>query len=112
MTTAGFCLAKPPQHYVFYLPHGGQAEIRLEAEPGGEPSARWFDPRTGQWQGGPALSGGSNPVVPHRRPRLGARSAESVGHSVARSGDLATKGAMLASSIGEFYICHCSLIDS
>jgi hypothetical protein len=63
LTTAGFCLAKPPQHYVFYLPHGGQAEIRLEAEPGGKPSARWFDPRTGQWQGGPALSGGSNPVV-------------------------------------------------
>ena len=31
---------------------------------------------------------------------------------MARSGDLATKGAMLASSIGEFHMCPCSLIDS
>jgi hypothetical protein len=51
----GFCLAKPPEHFVVYLPRGGTAEIDLQAGGGKALSARWFDPRGGQWREAPAL---------------------------------------------------------
>lgn len=55
---SGFCLARPPDIYVFYFPRGGRSEIDLGAVAPGGWTARWFDPRTGQWQEGPVLSPG------------------------------------------------------
>lgn len=61
--TEGFCLAKPPEHYVFYLPRGGQARIDLTSAGAGPLKARWFDPRTGQWLQGPAAEPGRTTVT-------------------------------------------------
>jgi hypothetical protein len=55
LTTAGFCLARPPDCYVFYLFNAKETEIDLSAAKA-SPIARWFDPRTGQWQNGPSVS--------------------------------------------------------
>ena len=63
LTSAGFCLAKPPEHYVFYFPRGGKAEIRLDAASGAGYKAQWFDPRTGRRLEAPTLRGGRNAVT-------------------------------------------------
>src|SRR3972149_5710635 len=63
LTTAGFCLAKPPGLYVFYFPRGGKAEIKLADAGSKTPAARWYDPRTGPWQDGPTVTGGENSVT-------------------------------------------------
>jgi hypothetical protein len=79
LASAGFGLAKAPEVYVFYFPRGGKSEIRLAAwhgHPARAPdgywrdasatqklSARWFDPRAGQWQAGPTVTGGKNSVT-------------------------------------------------
>jgi hypothetical protein len=62
LTTAGFCLAKPPEVYVVYLPRGGTADLRLDGRGGTRRRARWLDPRTGRWADGPTLSSRVNPV--------------------------------------------------
>jgi hypothetical protein len=68
LTSAGFCLAKPPEHCVFYFPRGGKAEVRLKEGEAGTWTARWYDPRTGQWQAGPAMKGGvSSAAAPDGR---------------------------------------------
>jgi len=59
----GFCLARPPAHYVFYLPRGGTSEVDLGRGPTLHLTARWFDPRTGAWQDGPSLGPGQNTVT-------------------------------------------------
>ena len=62
-TADGFCLAHPPDHYVFYFPRGGERKVDLSTMAGGKPAARWFDPRTGRWQDAPKLRAGDNVVV-------------------------------------------------
>src|SRR5207244_2011165 len=49
---AGFCLAKPPQWYIVYLPRGGQTTIDL-SHAQMPLTARWFAPRTGESRPGP-----------------------------------------------------------
>ncbi len=62
----GFCLARPGELYVFYLPRGGQAKLSLPQRPA--LSARWFNPRTGQWLDRPGtLSGIVAPSAPDER---------------------------------------------
>ncbi|HPD31586.1 MAG TPA: DUF4038 domain-containing protein [Phycisphaerae bacterium] len=63
LTTQGFCLALPSQHYVFYLPRGGEITIDLSAVRDMRLTSRWFDPRTGQWREGPALQGGRSKLI-------------------------------------------------
>jgi len=58
LVSAGFCLARKPDIYVFYYPRGGASEIDLRGLTSSEIKARWFDPREGQWQDGPALRPG------------------------------------------------------
>lgn len=54
LTSAGFCLALPPRHYLVYLPRGGTA--RLDLSGAAEPlSARWYNTREGTWRDGPAV---------------------------------------------------------
>lgn len=55
LTTEGFCLARPPHDYVIYLPRGEKARLDLTSAGDLELTARWFDPRTGQWQPGPRI---------------------------------------------------------
>lgn len=49
LASAGFCLAKPPEHHILWLPRGGEAELDLQGPEGTRFSAQWFDPRTGKW---------------------------------------------------------------
>jgi hypothetical protein len=63
LTSAGFCLAKPPEHYVVYLPRGGKAEIDLASAAGKELAGTWYDPRSGARRPAPALAPGKNPVA-------------------------------------------------
>ena len=53
-TSDGFCLSGPGDRFTFYFPRGGEAAVRLPGSSAGL-RARWFDPRTGDWQAGPAL---------------------------------------------------------
>jgi len=62
LTSQGFCLARPPTHYVFYFPRGGSAELDLAGASVPQLAARWFDPRTGQWREGPSLRPGKHAV--------------------------------------------------
>ncbi len=56
----GFCLAQPPLHYVFYFPSGDPGVIELQDSAPGRYQARWFNPRTGEWLDGPAVTSGVN----------------------------------------------------
>jgi hypothetical protein len=55
LTSGGFCLALPGEHYVFCFPRGGEAGIDLVSAPD-RLEARWFDPRTGEWSPGPQVT--------------------------------------------------------
>lgn len=57
-TTNGFCFAQPPAHYVFYWPSGGSVGIDLGRDADAGLVARWYDPRTGDWQDGPTITAG------------------------------------------------------
>ncbi|MEI7422308.1 MAG: DUF4038 domain-containing protein [Prolixibacteraceae bacterium] len=59
----GFCLAKLPETYVFYLPQGGTAKIDLGSINTNRINARWFDPRTGKWRNCPALHKDKNILI-------------------------------------------------
>ncbi len=63
LTSNGFCLAARPKHYIFYFPHGGEAQIDLSGDGHRPLVARWFDPRTGHGQAGPAVQVGKCRVV-------------------------------------------------
>ncbi len=63
LTSQGFCLALPPQYYVFYLPRGGEASIDLSEAGEARLASRWFNPRTGQSQQGSSLPGGKSTVT-------------------------------------------------
>ncbi len=63
LTTSGFCLAKPPNHFIFYFPTGGQITINLESADGTAFGANWFNPRTGSYVPGPGLYEGKNTVT-------------------------------------------------
>jgi len=63
LTTQGFCLAKPPEHYVFHLPRGGGTEIDLTSATDGKLVAQWFDPRTGEYRAGPDVQEGKTIVT-------------------------------------------------
>jgi len=56
LVSEGFCLARVPDCYVLYLPHGGESRIDLSKARSPLLVARWFDPRTGHWQPGPPVS--------------------------------------------------------
>jgi hypothetical protein len=62
LTSAGFCLARKPDVFVFHFPNGGESEIDLRDLKTGEFRARWFDPRTGLWRDGPLLGRGRHSV--------------------------------------------------
>ena len=59
----GFCLAKLPDIYVFYLPQGGTTKVDLSSANTDCLNARWFDPRQGIWQNCPDLSKGKNTLI-------------------------------------------------
>jgi hypothetical protein len=61
LTDQGFCLARPPDVYAFYFPSGGTRKIDLSGA-ADRVAARWFDPRTGAYQPGPAVAGGTNTI--------------------------------------------------
>ena len=62
LTDEGFCLAHPPDVYVFYFPHGGTCRIDLSRSRG-RMVAWWYDPRVGSFQHGPAVTAATNTVV-------------------------------------------------
>ncbi len=55
LCVGGFCLAAPPDCYVFYFPRGGTYQVDLSAAAEPELAARWFNTRTGAWQDGPKV---------------------------------------------------------
>lgn len=63
LISQGFCLAKLPETYVFYLPQGGTTEIDLSSANTDRLNTRWFDPRTGKWQNCPPLRKGKNTLI-------------------------------------------------
>jgi len=63
LVTSGFCLAKPPEHFVFYFPTGGRITINLESAGGKTLASNWFDPQTGGYVPGPALNAGKNTIT-------------------------------------------------
>lgn len=46
LANGAMCLAEPGARYVVYLPQGGSASLALELN---DHTARWFDPRNGEW---------------------------------------------------------------
>jgi len=62
LTTNGYCLSKPHELFVLYLPDGGTAEIDLTTSSKKKLSARWFDPVTGEWSVTSLLRKGKNLV--------------------------------------------------
>jgi len=49
-----FCLAEPGKVYVAYLPHGGSVTVTMAP---GRYTARWFNPRSGEYMDTPAAEG-------------------------------------------------------
>ena len=64
LISPGFCLAKPPELYVFYFFAEGKSAVDLTATRDSQLDARWFAPRTGNWKNGPALKAGQNDLTP------------------------------------------------
>ncbi|MFH1515289.1 MAG: putative collagen-binding domain-containing protein [bacterium] len=62
LTTNGYCLSKPQELYILYLPEGGSAEINLSNSAKKQLSAKWFDPVTGEWSLKNVLRKGKNLV--------------------------------------------------
>ncbi len=51
---AASCLGKPGRLYVVYFREGGRATVRLTED---TYRGKWYNPRSGKWQGAPSLSG-------------------------------------------------------
>ena len=66
-----FCLAKPGEVYLVYLPNGGDASLDLTGDEG-RYAVRWFNPRAG----GPTVGGGVTQVEGGRRVALGGPPAD------------------------------------
>ena len=64
LISPGFCLAKPPRLHVFYVYLPGKSHIDLQGAEKLKLTSRWFDPRAGSWEDGPALEAGQNDVTP------------------------------------------------
>jgi hypothetical protein len=62
LTSAGFCLVRKPDIFVFYFPRGGESAIDLRDLKGDDIRGYWFDPREGRWHDGPLLRPGTNTV--------------------------------------------------
>ncbi|MFN3325470.1 MAG: DUF4038 domain-containing protein [Bryobacteraceae bacterium] len=60
LTSAGFGLVAPSEHYVFYLPRGGQAEVDLSGYRSAAVAGWWVNPRTGEWRSAGSLVRGKN----------------------------------------------------
>ncbi len=45
LVSQGFCFAQPGEHYLVYLPEGGEVTVKIS---GSGLSASWIDPRTGE----------------------------------------------------------------
>jgi hypothetical protein len=56
---ANVALAEPGMAYVVYLPHGGETAVDL-ADARGKISARWFNPRTGDFTGPATFTGAAD----------------------------------------------------
>jgi hypothetical protein len=58
-----FCLARPGDQYIIYLPNGGNVTIKLDS---GRYEARWFNPRTAEYSNLPLAEGSIwiSPVAP------------------------------------------------
>jgi hypothetical protein len=63
LTNNGFCLAKPPEYYVFYFPRGGANEIDLTGAKGWNLTAQWFDTRFGVRREGPKIAPGKQTIA-------------------------------------------------
>jgi len=61
---AASCLGKPGQLYILYFREGGRANVQLTEHPY---RGRWFNPRTGRWEGACQGSGPgwTTPPTPH-----------------------------------------------
>jgi len=57
----GYLLEKPGDVYAVYLPDGGAVDVDLTS---GTYALRWFNPRTGDFQAGDEISGGSATDLP------------------------------------------------
>ncbi|HLB73743.1 MAG TPA: putative collagen-binding domain-containing protein, partial [Sedimentisphaerales bacterium] len=63
LANSGFCLAKTPEHFIFYFPIGGPITINLQSANDKKLGSNWFDPRTGGYVAGPALSASENTIT-------------------------------------------------
>ncbi len=55
LVSNGFCLAEPGEHYLVYLPDGGEVTVTIS---GSALTANWIDPRTGEKTEGETLAAG------------------------------------------------------
>jgi hypothetical protein len=62
LTNRGFALSKEPEHYVFYFPQGGNARLDLSSARNRRLTARWFNPRSGEWKQAQGMTAGANEV--------------------------------------------------
>jgi hypothetical protein len=60
LTSKGYCLARKPGLFVFYLPEGGSSEIDLTGSKKRTFTARWLNTRTGEWIVNQKLRRGKN----------------------------------------------------
>ena len=58
VASSGYCLANRGKEYLVYIPEGGEVEINLTSVTG-QFAIEWFDPVSGNSQGGEAVEGGS-----------------------------------------------------
>lgn len=62
LASTGLCLAQPGVEYLVYAPKGGQFTVNMSAAAGRKLEVQWLNPRTGELQNAPAVSGGNAAV--------------------------------------------------
>lgn len=62
LASTGVCLAQPGETYVVYAVSGGDVRVDLKNVKG-TLTARWFDPRTGEWARTVSVAGGEERVL-------------------------------------------------
>jgi hypothetical protein len=63
LASTGVCLAQPGETYVVYAASGGDVHLGLK-DAKGTFTAKWFDPRTGEWKAKTTVAGGDERVLP------------------------------------------------
>lgn len=50
LVQGGHCLARPGEHYVVYVGHGGRITVDLQGHPPDKFVGQWLNPRSGEWK--------------------------------------------------------------